>query len=130
MKKIKFLKLGLDTKVLNISCCEKFVKNLPNGVKTLVGEKGYNLSGGQRQRIGIARALYKNPSILIFDESTNSLDQSTEKKVMENILNYMKKMSFIMISHRSNLKGYFDENIEMTKDKIILKTKKIEKVKI
>ena len=66
-----------------------FVNNLPLKEKTIIGENGKTLSGGQIQRMGIARALYKNPAILIFDESTNSLDLDTEKEFMS-VLNELK----------------------------------------
>tara|TARA_B100000780_G_C21126955_1_gene457754 strand:- start:14681 stop:16492 length:1812 start_codon:yes stop_codon:yes gene_type:complete len=74
-------------------------KDMPNGYNTIVGERGARLSGGQRQRIGIARALYRNPSILILDEATSSLDNLTEKSVM-NAVHSMGDITILMIAHR------------------------------
>lgn len=76
------------------------VKNLPSNYQTNVGERGIRLSGGQRQRIGIARALYKNPKLLVLDEATSALDTITEKKVMDALQNLDDKVTTIMISHR------------------------------
>lgn len=85
-------------KIANI---HDFIENeLSNGYKTLVGENGVRLSGGQKQRIGIARALYKKPSILILDEATSALDTLTEKKVMNDIQTLRNKITIIIISHR------------------------------
>jgi len=78
----------------------KFLDSLPNGLEMLVGEKGIRLSGGQQQRIGIARALYRDPEILVLDEATSSLDQSTEKKIMESIQFLKRKKTLIIITHR------------------------------
>jgi len=65
-----------------------------------VGERGIRISGGQRQRIGIARALYRQPSILVLDEATSALDEVTEKAVITSILNLPSKPTIIMIAHR------------------------------
>ncbi len=73
---------------------------LPNQWNTTVGEKGVKLSGGQRQRIGIARALYRNPSVLVFDEGTSALDQATEASVMEAIYELEGDHTVILIAHR------------------------------
>ena len=73
---------------------------LPNGYNTLIGERGIRLSGGQRQRICIARALYRDPSVLIFDEATNSLDGVTEEAVIQAINNLPSRKTIIMIAHR------------------------------
>jgi ABC-type bacteriocin/lantibiotic exporter with double-glycine peptidase domain len=78
----------------------KFVENLPKGIDTLIGEQGQRLSGGQRQRIGIARSIYKDAEILIFDESTNSLDKITEKSFLDDITNFKNIKTIIMISHK------------------------------
>ena len=78
----------------------EFLNGLPNGLETIVGEKGINISGGQQQRIGIARALYRDPEILILDEATSSLDQSTEKKIIESIELLKGKKTLIVITHR------------------------------
>lgn len=78
----------------------EFVDSLENGIDTEVGERGTRLSGGQRQRIGIARALYRNPQILVFDEATSALDNETEKEVMSAIDGLHGNKTMIMIAHR------------------------------
>lgn len=79
---------------------EDFVNSLPEGLNTVVGERGIRLSGGQRQRIGIARALYNKPELLVMDEATSALDNSTEQYVMEAIENLYGKITMIIIAHR------------------------------
>lgn len=77
-----------------------FVKSLPKGIHTQIGERGMRLSGGQRQRIGIARALYHNPGILVFDEATSALDNETEKSIMESIDHLKGHKTLVIIAHR------------------------------
>jgi ATP-binding cassette, subfamily B, bacterial MsbA len=77
-----------------------FVKHLPHGIHTVLEEFGANLSGGQRQRIAIARALYKNPSILIMDEATSALDNESEAEVMKAAVEIAKERIVILIAHR------------------------------
>ncbi len=76
------------------------VSDLPQGYDTVVGERGVRLSGGQRQRIGIARALYRDPSLLIMDEATSALDNITERVVMEAVQNIRDDKTIILIAHR------------------------------
>jgi ABC-type multidrug transport system fused ATPase/permease subunit len=94
-------------KVSKIANLHDFVTNeLPKAYKTYVGENGIRLSGGQKQRIGIARALYKNPQLLVLDEATNSLDNLTERLILKNIDDLSEKLSTILITHRlSSLKN-------------------------
>ncbi len=85
---------------LKDAAIDEFVRNLPQGLDTWIGERGIRLSGGQRQRIGIARALYSNPSVLFFDEATSALDHETEKEVMDSINHLRGKKTMIIIAHR------------------------------
>lgn len=86
--------------VLKLAHLSDFISTLDQGVHTKVGERGVQLSGGQRQRIGIARALYNNAEVLVFDEATSSLDGITEKMIMEAIHDFSGKKSIILIAHR------------------------------
>ena len=87
-------------KALRDAKLEEYVKTLPEGLNTGIGERGIRLSGGQRQRIGIARALYMDPDILIFDEATSALDNETESAIMESINQLHGKKTMIIIAHR------------------------------
>lgn len=79
---------------------DSFVKNLPEGLDTGIGERGVRVSGGQRQRLGIARALYNNPDVLIFDEATSALDNDTEKSIMEAIGDFKGRKTILIVAHR------------------------------
>ncbi len=79
---------------------ESLMEMLPQGLDTIIGERGIKLSGGQRQRIGIARALYHNPDVLIMDEATSALDNATEKAIVDAINQHRGKKTIIMIAHR------------------------------
>lgn len=87
-------------KALREAQLDQFVNSLPNGLDTLIGDRGVKLSGGQRQRIGIARALYRNPNVLVLDEATSALDSDTEKEVMEAIDGLHGTRTLIVIAHR------------------------------
>jgi ABC-type multidrug transport system fused ATPase/permease subunit len=78
----------------------EFVATLPNGLDTVVGERGVRLSGGQRQRIGIARALYNNPKVLVLDEATSALDSETESGVMDAVRSLQGERTVIIVAHR------------------------------
>jgi len=101
------INFNLVNEVIALSQLSKFIEKLPNGINTEVGELGDKISGGQRQRIGIARALYNQPELIIFDEATNSLDHDTEQSIIKEINLLKKKKTIIFVSHRiENLQKY------------------------
>ena len=102
-------------KSLEVSELKKFLNELPDGLQTEITTGGSNLSGGQRQRIGIARALYRNPQILIFDESTNAIDEDLQQKIIKNILNVSNEKIILFISHDRNLEKFFDYSLQISK---------------
>jgi ABC-type multidrug transport system fused ATPase/permease subunit len=99
---------------------ESFINNLPEGLDTVVGERGVRLSGGQRQRIGIARALYNNPEVLILDEATSSLDNETEKRIMDAVNLLKGKKTLIIVAHRLSTLSDCDTIYNFDKGKVLL----------
>ena len=87
-------------KACKMACLDEFIESLPNKYKTIVGEGGVTLSGGQRQRIAIARALLLNTEVLLFDEATSSLDNTTQEKIQKAIENLKGKYTILIIAHR------------------------------
>jgi ABC-type multidrug transport system fused ATPase/permease subunit len=94
---------NLLEQAIKLSELSDLIKDLPLGIDTEVGNRGVRLSGGQKQRLGIARALYKNPAVLILDESTNSLDLENERKIINNIMLLDVRKTIIIISHRHEI---------------------------
>lgn len=105
--------------VLKMARLDEFVASLPDGLQTKVGERGVRLSGGQRQRLGIARALFNNPDILIFDEATAALDNAMESEVMERIYALSKEKTVLMIAHRLSTLDRCDRIVEISEGKIL-----------
>ena len=123
---LKNIAFGVENKLIDIDLVKKcldmveltdFIKNSPKGLDTPVGEKGMRISGGQIQRIGLARALYRKPSLLILDEATNALDDETEKSIIDTIYNLKNLITTIIVTHKQ-------DNIKAS-DKIILFDRKI-----
>ena len=102
-----------------IANAHDFIMQMPNGYETTIGDRGGKLSGGQRQRLSIARAVLKNPEILILDEATSALDTESEKLVQEALTNLMKNKTSIVIAHRLSTIANADEIIVMDKGEII-----------
>ena len=105
-------------KIISKMELENYVKNLKNGMGTIVGEKGLKISGGQRQRIALGRALYRNPKILVLDEATNSLDRKTEIDILS-ILKNFDNVTIFMVSHQKNSLQICDEIYEIKNKKIL-----------
>ena len=98
---------------------EDFVVSLPDGLDTIVGERGVRLSGGQRQRIGIARALYNNPDVLVLDEATSSLDTETEHGVMQAVQALQGEKTVIIVAHRLSTVEYCDRLYRLENARIV-----------
>ena len=98
---------------------EEFVASLPEGLDTVVGERGVRLSGGQRQRIGIARALYHQPSVLVLDEATSSLDTETEHGVMQAVQALQGDKTVIIVAHRLSTVEYCDRLYRLDAGRIV-----------
>ncbi len=106
-------------KALEIANAWEFVKDLPNGINTNIGDSGNKLSGGQKQRLSIARAVLKNPPIMILDEATSALDTESERLVQVALENMMKNRTSIVIAHRLSTIQNADEIIVMQKGEIV-----------
>ena len=107
------------TKAIRLAQLDDFVKSLPDGVNTVVGERGVRLSGGQRQRIGIARALYHDPAVLVLDEATSALDTATEQGVMEAINALHGTKTLIIVAHRLSTVAQCDRLYRIEQGKIV-----------
>ena len=113
----------IDDQAVRAAICsaqlDEFVATLPNGLDTVVGERGVRLSGGQRQRIGIARALYHNPSVLVLDEATSSLDTETEHGVMQAVQALQGNKTVIIVAHRLSTVEYCDRLYRLEDSRIV-----------
>jgi len=120
---IKFFKqIYSDKEVIDAaknSCILESVKHFPDGFNTILGERGVNISGGQKQRISIARALVKNPEILIFDDALSAVDTITETQILKNLKEVRPDKTSIIIAHRISAVIEADEIIVLDKGKII-----------
>ncbi|MDI7198415.1 ATP-binding cassette domain-containing protein, partial [Leptospira santarosai] len=97
---------------------DSHIMSLKDGYNTFVGERGIRLSGGQRQRIGIARALYKKTSVIVFDEATSALDNETEEAVMEAIEGLGRNLTILLIAHRITTVRNCDKIFELKSGKV------------
>ena len=104
--------------VLKASSAYEFVKELPNGIDTVIGERGYGLSEGQAQRIAIARALIRKAPFLILDEATSSLDEKTELEVLKNIRAFHPAPTCLLITHRRSVLDYCDREFKIENKQI------------
>lgn len=110
---------GKVIEAAKIANAHEFIVNLENGYHTSIGERGSKLSGGQRQRLSIARAVLKNPPILILDEATSALDSQSEKLVQEALTNLMNNRTTLVIAHRLSTIQHADEILVIKKGQIV-----------
>ncbi len=104
----------------SIRCLKDFISQLPEGYMTRIGEHGTSLSGGERQRIAIARALYKEPEILIFDEATSALDLPSEQYVKKALLTLAEKgKTIVLIAHRLTTVRGADQIVVLDQGKVV-----------
>jgi ATP-binding cassette, subfamily B, bacterial PglK len=96
---------------IRLAGLDEVVTGLPNGLETVLGERGVRLSGGQRQRIGLARALYTRPSVLVLDEATSNLDQTTERRIVDTLAALQGGVTMIIVTHRMASVRYCDRLI-------------------
>lgn len=116
----KNIDLEMAKKAANIAAIDEFIETqLKDGYLTMVGERGVRLSGGQRQRIGLARALYRSPSVLILDEATSALDGTTEEKVLSGIHTQSSVRTILIIAHRLNTLKVCDDIFLLESGRII-----------
>ena len=106
---------------LEIANLKDYVLGLNNGLSSSVGERGVQLSGGQIQRLAIARALFRNPDILILDEATASIDSRTQRSIISDLSKFKNKFNLISISHDEDALIYCDKVYELKDRKLILK---------
>jgi subfamily B ATP-binding cassette protein MsbA len=105
--------------VARLANADVFIQDLPEGYNTVIGERGSRLSGGQRQRLAIARALYKNPPILILDEATSALDVQTERLLKDALNHLMEGRTVLVVAHRLSTVQHADQILVIDKKKIV-----------
>ena len=103
---------------LDIANLKKAIQKFPEGLETIVGERGAKLSGGEKQRVGLARAIIRQPNFYIFDEATSALDSKTETQIMKNIEIISRKASTLMIAHRLSMVAFADKILLLEKGSI------------
>jgi ATP-binding cassette subfamily B protein len=101
------------------AACDRFIRRLPQGYDTVVGERGAKLSGGQRQRIGIARAFLKDAPVIIFDEATSALDTESEMEIQDNLVRIMRERTVISVAHRLSTLATFDRILVIEDGRIV-----------
>jgi ABC-type bacteriocin/lantibiotic exporter with double-glycine peptidase domain len=106
-------------KALRLANLWEFVQALPDGLDTVVGERGVRLSGGQRQRLGIARALYGNPEVIVLDEATSALDGDTEREIVESLRAIAHDHTLIVVAHRTTTLAYCSRLIRLDGGRIV-----------
>lgn len=102
-----------------IACIDDFIRRLPLGYNTLIGQDGVGLSQGQKQRILIARAVYKHPRYIFLDEATNSLDANNERAIVENLADFYRGRTVVVVAHRLSTVRHADRIVVMDKGRVV-----------
>jgi ATP-binding cassette subfamily C protein len=112
-------------RALRLAAAEQFVRALPDGLGTIVGERGVRLSGGERQRISLARALLRKPTLLLLDEATSQLDQENESRILDSLSALRGTMTIVFISHRLSAVRCADQVVTVDSGRVASKEKLI-----